>query len=136
MADPRLILGRIKTVDGVSPGPSSGISYTISVHDPNNEGIYTLINQAPVQRWPAGLDINAMPVGSIVIGSVEANRVRWHFVEMPAFADCPSNNFASNAMQLLTSSAAGVLPPAGTQQGTIGSGSSESIPAPDAGAEQ
>ena len=130
MADPRLILGRITTVNGTSPGPSNGITYTIAVHDPNVEGIYTLNYQAPLQRWPNDLDIVALPAGTIVIGTAEANRVRWHFWEMPAFADCPSSNLAARAMQLLTSSG-GVLPPTqGPTTGEGGIGGGESAPFP------
>jgi hypothetical protein len=90
MADPRLILGRITAVNGASPGRASTISYTIAVHDPNVEGIFTLDRQAPAKRLPDEIDIQAYNVGDIVIGSVEANRVRWHFQELPAFADCPT----------------------------------------------
>jgi hypothetical protein len=90
MADPRLILGRITAVTGASPGRASTISYTIAVHDPNVEGIFTLERQAPTKRLPDEIDIQAYNVGDIVIGSIEANRVRWHFVELPAFADCPT----------------------------------------------
>jgi hypothetical protein len=90
MADPRLILGRITAVNGASPGRASTISYTIAVHDPNVEGIFTLERQAPTKRLPDEIDIQAYSVGDIVIGSIEANRVRWHFVELPAFADCPT----------------------------------------------
>jgi hypothetical protein len=90
MADPRLILGRITAVNGASPARASTISYTIAVHDPNVEGIFTLERQAPTKRLPDEIDIQAYSVGDIVIGSIEANRVRWHFVELPAFADCPT----------------------------------------------
>lgn len=132
MADPRLILGRIQTVNGTSPGPASGITYTIGVHDPNVEGVYTLENQAPMQRWPNELDITAVSVGTIVIGTAEANRIRWHFLEMPAFADCPSSNLAANAMRLLSSTGLTTLPNVpGFDQGQIGAGQSESIPAPE-----
>lgn len=90
MADPRLILGRITAVNGASPGRASTISYTIAVHDPNTEGIFTLERQAPTKRLPDTIDVEAFIVGDIVVGSVEANRVRWHFQELPAFADCPT----------------------------------------------
>jgi hypothetical protein len=139
MADPRLILGRIASVNGTSPGPSSGITYTIGVHDPNVEGVYTLNNQAPMQRWPNDLDITAVPAGTIVIGTAEANRIRWHFMEMPAFADCPSSNFAATAMRLLNNGIGNnLLPnqPSTISEGTIGSGEPSSIPGPDAGAQQ
>ena len=140
MADPRLILGRIASVQGTSPGPSSGITYTIGVHDPNVEGVYVLNNQAPMQRWPNDLDIIAVPAGTIVIGTAEANRIRWHFMEMPAFADCPSSNFAATAMRLLTNGSGGPLGPTNpnTFDQAIDSGSSGPIsePGPDAGAQQ
>lgn len=90
MADPRLILGRIVSVQGTSPGRASSISYTIAVHDPNVEGIFTLERQAPAKRLPDEIDIQAYNVGDIVIGSIETNRVRWHFVELPAFGPCPT----------------------------------------------
>lgn len=90
MADPRLILGKIIAVQGTSPGRASTISYTIAVHDPNTEGVFTLEGQRPVKRLPDTIDVEAFIVGDIVVGSVEANRVRWHFQELPAFADCPT----------------------------------------------
>lgn len=90
MADPRLILGKIVAVSGPSPGRASGISYRIAVHDPNTEGVFTLDGQRPVKRLPDTIDVEAFVVGDIVVGSVEANRVRWHFQELPAFADCPT----------------------------------------------
>jgi len=134
MADPRLILGRIASVQGTSPGPSSGITYTIGVHDPNVEGVYVLNNQAPMQRWPNDLDITAVPAGTIVIGTAEANRIRWHFMEMPAFADCPSSNFAATAMRLLTNGSGGTLlpgQPPTTVVDTIGSGELSPISEPN-----
>lgn len=90
MADPRLILGRIAAVNGTSPGRASSISYTIAVHDPNVEGIFNLEQQAPAKRLPDEIDIQAYNIGDIVVGSIEANRVRWHFVELPAFGPCPT----------------------------------------------
>lgn len=90
MADPRLILGKIIAVNGRSPGRASEISYTIAVHDPNTEGVFTLDGQRPAKRLPDTIDVDAFVVGDIVVGSVEANRVRWHFQELPAFAECPT----------------------------------------------
>ena len=90
MADPRLILGRIAAVNGPQQGPAREITYRINVHDPNVEGVFTLENQTPLKRWPPEVDIIAYKVGDIVVGSMEANRVRWHFVELPAFGPCPT----------------------------------------------
>lgn len=91
MADPRLILGRIVSVAGPEVGPSTQISYTIAVHDPVVDGVYRLNQQRPVSRWPDEIDIRASPPGMIVIGTVSANRVQWHFHEYPAFGACRSN---------------------------------------------
>lgn len=90
MADPRLILGKIIKVNGTTPGPARGITYDIAVHDPNIEGVFTLLGQRPMKRLPDTIDIDAYIVGDIVIGSMEANKVRWHFQELPAFAECPT----------------------------------------------
>lgn len=90
MADPRLILGRIVAVSGPEVGPASSISYSIAVHDPVVEGVYRLERQRPVTRWPDDIDISAVQAGTIVIGTVSANRVQWHFHEYPAFAPCQS----------------------------------------------
>lgn len=90
MADPRLILGKIIRVNGTTPGPARGITYDIAVHDPNIEGVFTLLGQRPMKRLPDTIDIDAYIVGDIVIGSMEANKVRWHFQELPAFAECPT----------------------------------------------
>lgn len=89
--DPRLILGRIVTVNGPEQGRASLISYTIAVHDSSVEGVYRLNRQVPLQRWPDQVDIRARQVGDIVIGTVSANRVQWHFHEYPAFAACPGS---------------------------------------------
>ena len=103
MTDPRLILGRIVGVNGTTPGPASGISYTIKCHDPNVEGPYSLSNQKPIRRWPDTLDTVAFAVGSMVQGIVDANVVQWHSMEMPDFAECPSNSGGSGMLELLRS---------------------------------
>lgn len=92
MADPRLILGRIVNVQGTTPGPAGGIAYTIAVHDPAVDGVYRLELQRPLRRWPDDIDIVACEVGEIVIGTVSANRVQWHFHEYPDFAACPESS--------------------------------------------
>jgi len=88
MADPRLILGRIEEVIGNNPDRSGNISYTIAVHDPQIEGVYMLERQRSVRQWPSQLDVIPLTRGDIVIGTVSSNRVQWHFMEYPAFAEC------------------------------------------------
>lgn len=136
MADPRIILGRIVSVEGVSPGPATGISYTIAVHDPEVAGIFRLDGQRPIQRWPDTLDTVALPAGMLVMGAIEAKVIRWHFMEMPAFKDCASTAPAAliaRRFAELGGIGGGVLPGAG---GAIGGGPTESAPGPDAGAQE
>lgn len=126
MADPRLILGRIVTINGTTPGPASGISYTIAVHDPATEGVYRLERQAPLKRWPDDIDVEACEVGSMVIGTVSANRVQWHFHEYPAFAECPNNLQNEIALLGITQGRLRQLPREG--QGQVGDGSQAPTP--------
>jgi hypothetical protein len=111
MADPRLILGRIVDVQGQSPGPASGITYTIAVHDTNVDGIYRLERQSPVQRWPDAIDIVALRRGQLVIGAVAANVVQWHFHEYPAFRECGTSGMAAELLQNETLGGVIVAPP-------------------------
>lgn len=103
MQDPRPILGRIVSVQGTTPGPASGITYTIACHDANVDGVYRLDGQKPIRRWPDTLDTVAFAAGSMVHGIVDANVVQWHSMEMPDFADCPSNSGGSGLLELLRS---------------------------------
>lgn len=129
MADPRLILGRIVEVQGQSPGPASGITYTIAVHDTNVEGIYRLERQTPVQRWPDQIDVVALRRGQLVIGAVAANVVQWHFHEYPAFRECGPD---PRAIQLRVGAGVPgtVRPPLvpGAGEGEAGPGDSATIP--------
>lgn len=122
MADPRLILGRIVEVQGQSPGPASGITYTIAVHDTNVEGIYRLERQTPVQRWPDQIDVVALRRGQLVIGAVAANVVQWHFHEYPAFRECGPD---PQAIQLRIDEGAGAI---GPPEVVVGPGDIISIP--------
>ena len=135
MADPRLILGKIIAVTGPSPGRASGISYRIAVHDPNTEGVFTLDGQRPAKRLPDTIDVDAFVIGDIVVGSVEANRVRWHFQELPAFAECPTLTPPS---PIVTPEDPFRLPPITpypnvTNYATAGSSQSAPAPPPESG---
>lgn len=121
MQDPRPILGRIVSVQGTTPGPASGISYTVACHDANVDGVYRLDGQKPIRRWPDTLDTVAFAVGSMVQGIVDANVVQWHSMEMPDFAECPSNSGGSGMLELLR---AGGIPQA-LLPSLPGSGSTE-----------
>ena len=101
MQDPRVILGVITASTGTSPGPSSGITYTIAVSDPATAGVFSMDGQKPLYRWPDELDIVALVPGLPVIGAMLGGEVTWHFMEQPAFADCPSGLTAQQRGALL-----------------------------------
>jgi hypothetical protein len=90
MNDPRLILGIITAVNGTTPGPASGITYTIMVSDPATAGTFPMEGQTPYSRWPDELDIVALVPGVPVLGAALGGEITWHFWEQPAFADCPA----------------------------------------------
>lgn len=130
MADPRLILGRIVEIQGKTPGPASGITYTIAVHDTNVEGIYRLERQVPVQRWPDEIDVVALRHGQLVIGAVAGNVVQWHFHEYPDFGACEST--LTQIQRLTRTGDFGTIRPPlvpGDGAGQLGQG--DSAPSPD-----
>ena len=104
MADPRVVLGVITASTGTSPGPSSGITYTIAVSDPATAGVFSMEGQKPLYRWPDELDIVALAPGLPVIGVMLGGEVTWHFMEQPAFSDCPSGLTEQQRLSLLLAS--------------------------------
>lgn len=123
MQDPRPIIGRIVSVQGTTPGPASGITYTIACHDANVDGVYRLDGQKPIRRWPDTIDTVAFAVGSMVHGIVDANVVQWHSMEMPDFGECPDNSGQSQMLELLRNGSGFLTLPTGpnTQTGGIDS---------------
>ena len=81
--------GTIRSVQGVNPGPSSGISYTI-VYIENGSAV-VLSGQVPVFRqWPEEVDIDGQAcVGKKVAGFISnEGRIWWFFAERPASRQC------------------------------------------------
>jgi hypothetical protein len=127
--DPKIIIGRVVAVNGTTPGPASGISYSIVASIPDT-GPVRMDNQKPARRWPDELWIEAVPTTrgkNLVFGIWEASVLTWHFLEFPSFADCPSTNAQSRALKLLASvggsgvlTVPGILPD--TDVGTSGGG--------------
>jgi hypothetical protein len=101
MASPRLILGRIVAVQGTTPGPASGITYTIACHDPQVDGPFRVVNQRPIRRWPDSIDTVAFAVGSMVVGVTDAAILQWHSMEMPDFGACPDNSGKSKLLDMI-----------------------------------
>ena len=132
MQDPRPIIGRIVSVQGTTPGPASGLSYTIACHDANVDGVYRLSGQRPIRRWPDTLDTVAWAVGSLVQGIVDANIVTWHTMEMPDFGPCPDNSGNSKILEMIQEDRF-LLPVVGTTP--AGSGTDAPAGPSDGGAE-
>lgn len=103
MPDPRIIAGVVLSHNGQSPGPASGITYTIATSDPNAAGVFNMQRQTPVVRWPDVLDTVAIPDGTGVIGVSVGARVSWHFMELPDFGACPDNTGQSQMLEMLRS---------------------------------
>jgi hypothetical protein len=130
MASPRIILGRIVEVNGTTPGPASGITYTIACHDPQVDGPFRVTNQRPIRRWPDALDTVAFAVGSMVVGVSDATILQWHSMEMPDFGACPDNSGGSQLLQLLRSGGAfGPLGPIAPGSGSTEAGGGNDSPA-------
>ena len=101
MNDPRPVYGVIIRRSGTSPGPASGISYTIVVSDPATAGAFEMNEQKPLYRWPDELDTVATPNGIPVPGLMLGGEVTWHWMEQPAFAECSSGVAAQQRAALL-----------------------------------
>jgi len=131
MPDPRQIIGRIVAVQGTTPGPASGITYTIAMQDSGNEGVLTLVQQVPAVRWPDELNIRALPVGTLVNGCMAQNRVVWWFWEMPDFGECPQVGQQAFRMQFDENGniIRVVVPPFESGSGSTGAGTGSDSPA-------
>lgn len=85
----RSIDGTVRSVQGTTPGPSSGISYTIVYTE--DGGPVVLSGQVPVMRqWPDEVDIDGQEcVGKKVAGLMtEEGRIWWWFAERPVGRQC------------------------------------------------
>jgi len=130
MADPRIIAGVILSHSGQSPGPASGITYSIATADPNAAGVFTLNSQVPVTRWPDVIDTVAIPDGTGVIGVSVGAVVSWHFTEYPDFGACPDNTGNSGLLeQLRTGGVFGPLGPIAPGSGSTDAGTGTDSPA-------
>jgi hypothetical protein len=131
MNDPRLILGIITAVNGTTPGPASGITYTIMVSDPATAGTFPMEGQTPYSRWPDELDIVALTPGVPVLGAALGGEITWHFWEQPAFADCPAGLTEQQRIALLRGDGlAALIPPTGPNTGSGTIGNPDGLPVP------
>lgn len=138
MASPRIILGRVVEVFGTTPGPASGITYTIACHDPQVDGPFRVTNQRPVRRWPDAIDTVAFAVGSMVVGVSDSSILQWHSMEMPDFGACPDNSGQSNLLQLIRNGNGFANPPilpGSNDVGTVPGGTPGIDPGPGGGSQ-
>lgn len=88
MAEKVPITGTIARINGVTPGPSSGISYLINVNFPG--GVAPLDFQIPSVRYGDAVSIDAGALlGRLVQGTLDGQFLWWHFMELIAFGLCP-----------------------------------------------
>jgi len=82
------ISGRIVSHQGISPGPASGITYTIDMQMPSG-GVVRLAGQRPsIERWTDTLNVRAVANGTRVRGWRCASFYYWDFRELPDFGPC------------------------------------------------
>ena len=85
----RTIKGTVRSVQGSTPGPSSGISYTIVYEEEGS--VVVLDGQVPMMRqWIDDVDIDGQAcVGKPVNGLMtEEGRIWWWFAERPVALQC------------------------------------------------
>ena len=95
-----IVVGRIVSAQGTTPGPASGITYTIEWTDPG-AGVVRLTGQKPaIPRYPGEVDVTAYPAGAFVFGVLSNGQyIAWLFTELLAFAACTQNLSAPSMMQ-------------------------------------
>jgi len=94
LIDQRVIIGRIVSHTGVSPGPAKDITYTIETTLPDG-GIVKLADQTPGEDREHNVDVVAVPVGRSVLGvltqgweSSAVAYVQWMFSERVYWGEC------------------------------------------------
>lgn len=112
MNDPRTVIGIVTEVHGTSPGPSSGITYTLMVSDPATAGAFKMEGQRPFRRWPDDVDVVAFDLGFPVDGVCIGGEIIWKDIELLAFADCPAGLTEQQRLAMLEASGIirGVIP--------------------------
>lgn len=81
------VMGVIKSVQGTSPGPASGITYTVSINKPGG-GVVDLAGVKPSNARPTAADINAADVGTIVSGWIVGGNAYFTIIEQYAGGGC------------------------------------------------
>lgn len=84
------ICGIITEYTGTSPGPASGITYTIKANMP--QGVVVIPGCTPSSwRWPDSIPVDAQAmVDTVVLGVLTESVVQWSFIERPALEECGS----------------------------------------------
>lgn len=86
----RVYIGFVTAIDGTTPGPASGISYTVRI---NKDGsVLEVPRVVPSNgRLPDEWDVDAFPIGTLVLVINESGRLEFVFcpAERPATGVCP-----------------------------------------------
>lgn len=88
MSQTEYIGGVVMSVQGTTPGPASGISYTVGINLASGVRIVDGVKPHG-NRWPDALDIDgAAMVNQPIGGEVVGGRVLWKFFEPPVLRTC------------------------------------------------
>ncbi len=88
MFKPQPIWGRVLAYSGESPGPASGITYTIEWWQEGTGVLYASGLTPSIPRWPDSVKVDAYPVDTLVQGMIWAGEIRWLFRELPSLMEC------------------------------------------------
>lgn len=128
-----ILPGIVRSFAGTSPGPASGLTYTIDAYFPR-AGLVTLAGQTPAcERRPDTVDVTAVAIGTGVLGILfDGQIIQWMFRELDAYAECPTGAGAGGIAEMLRSAIERQLEEEGGPiRGTPGSGGTDRVPIPE-----
>lgn len=128
MFRPQPIWGRVLAYSGESPGPASGITYTIEWWQEGTGVLYASGLSPSIPRWPDSVKVDAYPVDTLVQGMIWANEIRWLFRELPSLMECQDSNGGGGALRRPPTFGSGLG--TGTPPGGGGGGGGEGTTGP------
>lgn len=85
----QLVYGVVESVQGTNPGPASGITYTVKLNLPNQDGPVTIDGVVPHNnRRDDDLWIRAAKPGTAVIGVLDGDDIQLTIIELDDYTDC------------------------------------------------
>lgn len=81
------VFGSIKSIQGPSPGPAAGITYTVLVRKPGG-GTVELTQVKPMNQRPTATDILAAEPGTMILGMLSGGQYYFQIIEQHAPGGC------------------------------------------------